>query len=161
MDIRCEMMLRYVSNQNWTIWLARLQQYGQLIRANTHTQSKNIQGIFFMDFLPCKSQPGLTHRTSHGYWLISVDTFPLTKWSRSKTVSLGSLVQFLWAYMLRALNDPSKSHGPIQVPSRDPDRRDRRTGHERRPEAPALGRAPEHCTWATCDQASRTQQNTT
>jgi len=27
----------------------------------------------------------------------------------------------MWAYMLRALKDPSKSHGPNQVPSRDPD----------------------------------------
>jgi hypothetical protein len=37
--------------------------------------------------------------------------------------------------MLRALEDPSKSRGPIQVPSRDPDGRDMRTGREeRRPE---------------------------
>jgi hypothetical protein len=31
-----------------------------------HTKSKH-PGDFFMDFFPCKSQPGLTHRTSHGY----------------------------------------------------------------------------------------------
>jgi len=60
----------------------------------------------------------------------------------------------MWAYMLRALKDPSKSHGPIQVPSRDPDGRDRQMGHERCPEAPAWGRAPEHhCTRATSNQA--------
>jgi len=39
--------------------------------------------------------------------------------------------------MLMALKDPSKSHGSIQLPSRDPDGRDRRTGRERRPETPA------------------------
>jgi hypothetical protein len=33
--------------------------------------------------------------------------------------------------MLRALKDPSKSHGPIQAPNGDPDRRDRQTGRER------------------------------
>jgi hypothetical protein len=36
--------------------------------------------------------------------------------------------------MLRALEDPSKNHGPIQAPNGDPDGRDRRTGHERRPD---------------------------
>jgi len=42
--------------------------------------------------------------------------------------------------MLRALEDPSKSRGPIQVPSRDPDGRDMRTGREeRRPETLAWG----------------------
>jgi hypothetical protein len=36
--------------------------------------------------------------------------------------------------MLRALKDPSKSHGPIQAPNGDLDGRDRRTGRERRPD---------------------------
>jgi len=41
--------------------------------------------------------------------------------------------------MLRALEDPSKSHGPIQAPNGDSDRWDRRTGCEHRPDPSLRG----------------------
>ena len=72
MDIRCGMMLRYVSNQNWTIWLVRLQKHGQLIRANTHTQSQNIQEIFLWIFFLAKASQGW--HTEH---LMDIDLYQL------------------------------------------------------------------------------------
>jgi len=48
--------------------------------------------------------------------------------------------------MPRALEDPGKSQGPIQVPSGDPDGRDRRTGRECRPD-PCLGWATRYVTY--------------
>jgi hypothetical protein len=59
--------------------------------------------------------------------------------------------------MPRALKDPGKSQGPIQVPNGDPDERVRRTRH--RPD-PYLRRA-QWSTQATTNQTSLAQQNTT
>ena len=59
--------------------------------------------------------------------------------------------------MPRALKDPGKSQGPIQVPSGDPDERVRRTRH--RPD-PCLSKA-QRSTQATTNLASHIQQDTT